>query len=737
MKRITIVIALLAAMLPILAHAQSDGRDINRADMTVSDSAQFGGVSGNYKLDIPVSGIRGNNLSDDVQASVDFGVSNNPILACSGLDIRDSIKGMFDMSSLADDVKNYLLSLMAKQALSFVYSNPAIAGVLDGLKAFGNARFQLAQTSCEAIEGEVSAESRRLRQQAYETCMETETVAGNRNANFKCATETGSYAQGLNTFVNKQETKINNSIQNWTSRINYGGKGFSQRACESLGDYCTDPSSQSKAEQINTAIPGVTATPGGAPKVTPPQVSPSEVFDEAVENGRHAAAALIGVTRITVAGLYEGNSSDFLRDHARLKADREAEISKDIASNNGIYTVRAGRKYLNREGIENDFVLARSKATLDTANNLQRSMRDDPRYSSFTVSEHLEMENGAGTHSNNSCHYNGSCFDVNCNGYAGGEQACVQEAGTRLPPGCRMSWESKPQGAGYTGSHGHVNCGGLGANPDGSSGGLIASVYTVVKKHAQKVAKAAQELSTGAMNDEARYQKFRDIMKDVPVSDKEVCFYDLDMKGKDQDKKGLEDIRNVTEIFALTAATNRIAQDMDGRDYDENTENTDGPTAAQAVAFSKSLPAKIQQLNLTIGRLALCYLVGNVSVSNMVKTMYLNDADARGYIDSIAQAVAGQAALAVYNGLIYQVQLAAIMANNDTKAPPTISDAFKTAINMLESMRDSIKGSIEAQDNLSARMRSLDAYLARSAAKNAAAAARINSGKSSNIGEGF
>lgn len=751
MKRITIILALVAAMLPVLAHAQSDGRTVTRVDVGAGNSSQFGGVGGNYDINIPISGLRGNNLSDDVSAGVDFEVDNNPILACSGMDLRDSIKGMFDMSSLADDVKNYLLSLMAKQALSFVYSNPAIAGVLDGLKAFGNARFELAQSSCEAIEGEVSAESRRLRQEAYNTCMEKE------NNNYKCATETGSYAQGLNTFVNKQETKINNSIHNWTSRINYAGKDFNTRACENLNGYCNNPSGRAQAEQINTATPGVEATPGGAPKITPPALSPAEVQDEANKNARHATAALYGITRVVVSRLYNGDIDAFVKDYRELQKLRGNEISKDIVSSGGAYTARAGRKYLDREGIENKFVLARSKATFETAGNLQNSMQNDPNqdYSSFEVSEHLEMEDGVGTHSANSCHYDGSCFDVNCNGYSGGEEACVREAGRRLPAGCRMNWESRPQGAGYTGTHGHVNCGGLGSGLGGdSTDGPFAGAIAVIREFNSRidtlVSSSPKSGATGAKSSafdagKKRFEDLRDLLKDFPISDKEACYYDLDRKGKkgeSADKRDLEDIRNVTEIFSLTTLTNELAAKMKGEKKAKKKDGSAGgeseePTAENAVTLANSLPAKIQQMNVTIGRLALCYTVTKINILNMAKTQYLKDSDAFDYIEGIAQAVAGQAALGVYRGLLYQLQLSAITAANDPEASPTIKDAFTIAISMIENMIAGIKGTIEGDEEISARLRSLDTYLRNNAAINAAAAAQRERGNSFNAGGGF
>ena len=163
-----------------------------------------------YPLQSPPSG----SFFDVGQAGA--GINIAPSLGCAGLDIKGDIQNLLNFDDIKDDLKNYLQSLLAKQALSLVYSSPAIAGVLDGLKAFGNARFQLAQQSCEAIEAEVSAESRYRRQEAYNLCLRE--AGDNKSKQSRCAWDTGQYSELMQRFVDEQFARGDNLFQTYIAR---------------------------------------------------------------------------------------------------------------------------------------------------------------------------------------------------------------------------------------------------------------------------------------------------------------------------------------------------------------------------------------------------------------------------------------------------------------------------------------------------------------------------------------
>jgi len=696
MKRITIIAALLvAALAPAVSHAQAlppqpgPYRDGYVADRPIqrASSAILGGLDymPSYVPSSNSSARSGRTLADDLDAGVDFSASNNPILACSGLDIRDSIKGMFDMSSLADDVKNYLTSLMAKQALSLVYANPAIAGVLDGLKAFGNARFQLAQQSCEAIEGEISAQSRFLRQQALDKCIK------DGGSVYECSVETGNYANALNEFVNSAEAKLNNSIYSFTSRINILEPDTKAAMCAQLSRH--EPAACAKAQQVNAAIAEPVLDKAGNVRGTnPPVVSARRLNDSNYRNSLGSAAVYTGVM-MSVAEVFGGDMFAADAALAQIAEKRKRAYAEAMSRRGGKLMAEDVTAIFDRSGGERAFVGSAREMTVRMAGDLES------RYPHLQASEYEDInDHGPG----NSYHYVGQAIDFNCNSHPDGERACLDAVYADLNARrgelgiVELIW----QAPGHY-DHLHVAFGSPNQGP-GTRSGMTAGILEDATVIVEELAAGIEQVAATA-TPEARITALEQALKKVPLVTEDACYYELDTKKE----TGLEDISDVTLIFSANTVANQLVEKSRNRPSEEGEPGAGGSGGG----IMGSLTAQVQEMNLTGGRLSLCYFISEIDRLSIMKMQYLNNSDGLAFLKSLAEDTAAQATQTIYDGLINQVNLARIMASNN-EAPPAMDTILLVGRETLETQRDSIKANAQSRAAMSGRLRTIDDYLA-------------------------
>lgn len=674
MKRITTIGALmaimLAALLPDLAQAQNF-RTLN--------SRGWGGSPYEPGYSSFGSGGRvGDTLADDISADVHVDVSNNPILACSGLDIRDSIKAMLDLDSLSADLKNYLKSLLAKEALALAYSSPAIAGVLDGLKAFGNARFQLAQNSCEAIEGEISAQSRYLRQQAFEECLRKNE--GAENALLTCSTETGSYAAGLEEFLNSGEAAARGNVSNWISRLNVGGVDSVSGICEGLGankpSACTG-SGAAQAAQVNAGISQiVTDEKGNIKAIVGPAVSPNAMVDNAIRNAAGAGGthvlAMLAVTRMTNGSIDEAGS---LVDQI---ANKRIEAYASAMEPNNVLTEEAANAIFNRNTAENIFVGAAREMTVNVAADIEQ------RHPGVIAGEFRDGDIDPNAHTGKSYHYRGQAIDFNCNSAPNGERACLTAVYNDLNANrtslgiVELDIEEAGEGA-STGLHLHVAFGGSSSTIGGAGPFANGAV-------AEEISEALSKISSDA-TEAQKLSALEVALAKVPLIPEDACYYELDGKKEN----GLEDISDPSKIFSANTVANALA-----RQAAEAQKKSGEKTKKAAKSIQNSVTAQVQQLNLTGGRLALCLFISNVPRDDEMLMQFTNSRIRGDYLREQANKVATWASLTIYDGLIQQVQQAQQASNTD-EAPPSIDRQFIISLEMLRGMRASVISSAETR----------------------------------------
>jgi hypothetical protein len=142
----------------------------------------FGGVTDCTKT--------GSSASDGTLIDANLGLTTDgfdatEILGCDGLDVGAlvgkglGIGGGVDVGNLTQEFGNYLKSTLAQEALTMIYSDPAIAGIQDNLKAVGNMRAQLLQARCNATEiRSKAAKNKRLHSEAQEKCLKEKKGTG-------------------------------------------------------------------------------------------------------------------------------------------------------------------------------------------------------------------------------------------------------------------------------------------------------------------------------------------------------------------------------------------------------------------------------------------------------------------------------------------------------------------------------------------------------------------------------
>lgn len=709
MKRITVIAALLVAfLLPAFAHAQTV-RTIRPSWLPpdyLGTGSEYGGT--NYDPAVAPPATSGSKsprtLADDVDAGINFGATNNPITACSGLDIRDAIKGMFNMDSLVADVKNYLTSYLAKQALSMVYANPAIAGVLDGLKAFGNARFQLAQTSCEAIEGEISEQSRFLRQQAFEECKKKNGDDG--AALYKCTTETGSYAAGLNEYVNDKATMANNQVNTWLSQVNVGGTDYKSAMCKQLS--ANSPAACQKADgPLAGMSQPVLDQAGNIAAINPPVLSAKDIYNNGYNNALGASLVYMGML-LTTLDIYGADEAALAADLDKIANKRKAAYATAMKAAGNRMLVSAVRDIFDRGKSETAFVGAARENTVRYAADIEN------RYSQYgaTAREYKPGEI-SGVHGNGgqnpSYHYSGQAIDFNCNtGSADGNRSCEQDIcrDARDQPGVvEANFEAAGQ-HGSTGDHCHVAFGSATEGPStyAQMTGQVAIAAAIVD---MLTPTAALDEIAKATTPDARFAALEKLYKPVPLVTEDACYYDLDL-----DKEDLEDISDITNIFAATTEANqKVAKQRNERN---------GPPTQQEQqqegAFVDSINAQVQELKLTSGRLALCIVISFVDRRDILNLQYRRDGKA--FMTSLAEEAAFGATDKILSAMMLLVDQGIMLAQN-SDAPPKMGAALKITRDGLVTSQNANRNDMENRREWSKRKQMLDQNMNDSAARNA------------------
>ncbi|PIZ29796.1 MAG: hypothetical protein COY40_06120 [Alphaproteobacteria bacterium CG_4_10_14_0_8_um_filter_53_9] len=123
--------------------------------------AQTGSYSGgsNYQYSLPgYTGLGGGGTTPLFEANVsgDGGFD----LGCGGIGLFDFVKATFNVGEIMEQFKASMQTMVAKFILTQLMSIPQIAALFDTLNAFGNARFDLFQQSCDI--GEIKQEAKNL-----------------------------------------------------------------------------------------------------------------------------------------------------------------------------------------------------------------------------------------------------------------------------------------------------------------------------------------------------------------------------------------------------------------------------------------------------------------------------------------------------------------------------------------------------------------------------------------------
>lgn len=106
-----------------------------RSQLTADEELEIGSFRAN-------AGFSANNLGD----------------GCSPDDIKNLIQaelngiGNFDGKTMLKEFRTYAETALAKEALTMLFSSPAISAMMDGIKATANARMAMAKNSCNARE---------------------------------------------------------------------------------------------------------------------------------------------------------------------------------------------------------------------------------------------------------------------------------------------------------------------------------------------------------------------------------------------------------------------------------------------------------------------------------------------------------------------------------------------------------------------------------------------------------
>lgn len=159
-----LIFALTATLLPTTVWA-ADGQ-VGPLHLDYSSYYDLGGVPSIGKDE----GTSPDGAAVDI-VDINLGFEADSILGCSGVDIGGLIQNTFNVGDIGSEFSNYLQTTLAKEALTLVYSSPAVSAVLDGLKAVGHARASILQEKCDANEIMANARNRRLRSEGYQKCI--------------------------------------------------------------------------------------------------------------------------------------------------------------------------------------------------------------------------------------------------------------------------------------------------------------------------------------------------------------------------------------------------------------------------------------------------------------------------------------------------------------------------------------------------------------------------------------
>jgi hypothetical protein len=149
------------------------------------------------------------------------GGSGGDFLGCSGINMFDFLETTFNMGEIVDNFTQYMKTMVAKWALTQLFSSPQLAAIFDTLQAFGNARLDMFKASCDI--GEIKEEARRS---FIEYCVEKQ--GGTTKARAQCEQnyDKGSsdvIMEAANKYLNFQAA--NSNLQDVLNRTNFCGQG--------------------------------------------------------------------------------------------------------------------------------------------------------------------------------------------------------------------------------------------------------------------------------------------------------------------------------------------------------------------------------------------------------------------------------------------------------------------------------------------------------------------------------
>lgn len=152
------VLFFVIAVCAVLSFSSSAQAQLER-NLSYNNNFSYGWVDR-----IP-GGLGDGNNSEIIEVS--FGGASGGLLGCLGINLDatfDAILNMLDPAEIAAKMQAYFITAIANYLLTAIYSNPALAAILDSLNAFGYANLELLQSKCNATE--IKAKSAPARDEA-------------------------------------------------------------------------------------------------------------------------------------------------------------------------------------------------------------------------------------------------------------------------------------------------------------------------------------------------------------------------------------------------------------------------------------------------------------------------------------------------------------------------------------------------------------------------------------------
>jgi hypothetical protein len=198
------------------------------AQLSFAFDGSSGGSGSSYRSstfdfgDVP--GFSGGFQSGGTETILEAGFnggSGADFLGCSGINMFDFLETTFNMGEIVQNFTQYMKTMVAKWALTQLFSSPQLAAIFDTLQAFGNARLDMFKASCDI--GEIKEDARRS---FIEYCVEKQ--GGTTEARAQCEQnyDKGSadvIMEAANKYLNFQAA--NSNLQDVLNMTNFCGQG--------------------------------------------------------------------------------------------------------------------------------------------------------------------------------------------------------------------------------------------------------------------------------------------------------------------------------------------------------------------------------------------------------------------------------------------------------------------------------------------------------------------------------